>query len=333
MYYRDIPILFNIKRVLEYAYIDDLYRDSVLYTAKYIIKNRDIPKDTSFADISLAILLLSQIHPITVHYVFQKYGNILERLLPYLPTSYIYELCSDWLPAILVERLIVEKISPRLVVFYDIAVPIANFLRNVKHRVYPKKLVEHYVARGFVFMTFRDYVWATLDSIITWLEEKSRKLRPYLPQTLLEELEREAKYITYYTHLQYQDYGRNSRSIHPPCIQTLLKALEDGEDLPHYARFVVASYMLHYLVKYEKKNIEEAVKTVVQLFKNVPDFDEKKTRYQVQHIAGLVGGRKFYLPPNCNELRSLGLCPVDGKCEVKNPLAYVLKMLKGPWRR
>ena len=79
--------------------------------------------------------------------------------------------------------------------------------------------------------------------------------------------------------------------------------------------------------------MEEAVEEVVNLFRTVADFDERKTRYQVMHIAGLVGGRKFYMPPNCDELISLGLCPVNGACGVKNPLVAYARSLRKARRK
>jgi len=75
--------------------------------------------------------------------------------------------------------------------------------------------------------------------------------------------------------------------------------------------------------------MEDCVEDLVNLFKTVADFDEKKTRYQVEHIAGLRGGHKFYMPPSCQEMNSLGLCPTNLGCGVKNPLNYTVKAMKG----
>lgn len=98
----------------------------------------------------------------------------------------------------------------------------------------------------------------------------------------------------------------------PPCMASLLEALRKGENLPHTARFALATFLLA---------IGWDVDRVVDAFRAVPDFDEKVTRYQVQHIAGHAGGRKRYSVPNCQTLNSWGLCP--GPCGVKHPLQYV----------
>jgi len=63
---------------------------------------------------------------------------------------------------------------------------------------------------------------------------------------------------------------------------------------------------------------------VVNVFGNLSDYDEKMTRYQVEHIAGRRGTRTKYMPPNCNTLRTHGLCAgMDELCKtVRHPLSY-----------
>lgn len=95
----------------------------------------------------------------------------------------------------------------------------------------------------------------------------------------------------------------------PPCMKDVYDALLRGENLSHHQRFAIATFML---------NIGATVDQVVDLFKNVPDFNEKTTRYQVEHLAGLRGSQKKYLTYSCEKMRTLGLC--HGDCGVKNPI-------------
>lgn len=99
----------------------------------------------------------------------------------------------------------------------------------------------------------------------------------------------------------------------PPCMATIIETLKRGENLPHVARFAIATYLL-------KSGWD--VDRVVDLFRSSPDFNEKITRYQVMHIAGQVGGRKEYSVPNCETMNSWGLCPTNLGCGIKNPLQY-----------
>lgn len=100
----------------------------------------------------------------------------------------------------------------------------------------------------------------------------------------------------------------------PPCIARSVEKLNAGENLSHHERFTIASFFVW---------VGMGVEEVLNLFRRTPDFNERIARYQVEHIAGLRGSRKKYLPYNCDSLKSLGICPINDYCVVKlkNPLS------------
>ncbi|HIQ56105.1 MAG TPA: hypothetical protein EYH59_05450, partial [Pyrodictium sp.] len=111
----------------------------------------------------------------------------------------------------------------------------------------------------------------------------------------------------------------------PPCMKSIYDALLRGENLSHHQRFAIATFML---------NIGATIDQVIDLFKNAPDFNEKTTRYQVEHLAGLRGSQKKYLTYSCEKMQALGLC--RGDCGVRNQIvAYyrnaskIVKQLRG----
>jgi len=83
----------------------------------------------------------------------------------------------------------------------------------------------------------------------------------------------------------------------PPCIRALIDRLRRGENLTHQARFTLATFLL---------KVGWTEEQVLDLFRNLPDFNEKITSYQISHIA-----KKKYMPPNCDTMRSWGLCPEE----------------------
>lgn len=101
----------------------------------------------------------------------------------------------------------------------------------------------------------------------------------------------------------------------PPCMKSLYEQAARGENLSHHARFALATFLL---------NVGMEVDEVLSVFRNMPDFNERVARYQVEHLAGLRGSRKRYLPYSCATMRSLGLCV--GECGVRNPLSYYVSM-------
>lgn len=101
----------------------------------------------------------------------------------------------------------------------------------------------------------------------------------------------------------------------PPCINMLYASFKSGHHLSHTGRFALTSFLT---------SVGMSVETVVELFRTVSDFNERMTRYQVEHIAGEKGSRTRYIPPKCSTLRTHGVCTSpDETCRrIRHPLAY-----------
>ena len=63
---------------------------------------------------------------------------------------------------------------------------------------------------------------------------------------------------------------------------------------------------------------------LISIFSQSPDFDEGKSRYQIQHITGDINGTEGYTPPGCGTMKTDGIFSnPDNLCEkVKHPLSY-----------
>lgn len=92
------------------------------------------------------------------------------------------------------------------------------------------------------------------------------------------------------------------RDWFPPCVRKMQRTLEVGENLSHAGRFGLASFLHRVGADFE---------TIVDAYRGAPDFDESITRYQVEHITIHDGGRGYGVP-ECDTLRSHGLCARDG---------------------
>ncbi len=95
----------------------------------------------------------------------------------------------------------------------------------------------------------------------------------------------------------------------PPCIRKMRRTLQQGENLSHAGRFALAAF-LH--------RAGADAETIVDAYRGAPDFDESITRYQVEHITQ-HGGGAGYTPPECETLRSHGLCVRDGDPTATEP--------------
>jgi DNA primase large subunit len=107
---------------------------------------------------------------------------------------------------------------------------------------------------------------------------------------------------------------------YPPCLKKALSLLEKGENVPHYGRFLMATYLLA-----AGKTVEE----IMEIFPKSPDFKKSVTQYQVEHIAGMKGGHTKYSVPSCKTLQTHSFCFKDPlKCyEITSPLQYPSKKI------
>lgn len=96
----------------------------------------------------------------------------------------------------------------------------------------------------------------------------------------------------------------------PPCIRKMQRALAAGENLSHAGRFALAAFLYRVGADFE---------TIVDAYRNAPDFEESITRYQVEHITHHDDGAGYRVP-ECDTLRSHGLCVREGDPEAPNPI-------------
>jgi DNA primase large subunit len=202
---------------------------------------------------------------------------------------------------------------------YDCAIHFTDYLSIATHFQSDKwKLINRYLQNGHVYLikdelarliseeantrmytriqsspqtNLQDYFTRWLDPINQILTKiKSQFRRDELPKAALE-------------------------AAYPPCIKRLNDALLDRHHLSHMGRFTLTSFLL---------NVNISIDDLVKLYLSVSDFDERHTRYQIEHIAGKKGSGTKYHPPKCRTLKTHSLCPgPDTTCQyITNPLHY-----------
>ncbi|MDP6327315.1 MAG: DNA primase, partial [Nitrosopumilus sp.] len=101
---------------------------------------------------------------------------------------------------------------------------------------------------------------------------------------------------------------------YPPCIKHALEILEKGENLPHSGRFMLATFLL---------SKGQPVQQIALIFKNAPDYNERVTLYQLNHLAGTSGSGTQYSCPSCEKLKTQSLCFATSECNnIINPLQF-----------
>ena len=185
------------------------------------------------------------------------------------------------------------------------------------------KLINRIVARGEVLLSKDDFARLLQEEIrrrIEGIVENSPKveLAPPLAQKVgrLNQVLIQRKEET-----RMEELPKTAVSAaYPPCIRRLYDSLLAGQHVSHMGRFTLTSFLLSVGIKADE---------LTKMYTSISDFDEKLTRYQVEHIAGERGSRTKYTPPNCSTLKTHGLCPSpDDLCaRIRHPLSYYRRKL------
>jgi len=202
---------------------------------------------------------------------------------------------------------------------YEFALNFTDYLRNTTHLKGKKwKLVNRLLSNGKVYITKTEVARLLSEEVRRHIEKKLEiKTLPKFPQKITEIAEKIKK-------LTVEKIGKSEiegfpkkidKTAFPPCIKALYKAVSSGRHLSHIGRFTLTSFLI---------NVGMPPENVIELFKNFSDYNERMTRYQVEHIAGERGSRTRYKPPKCETLKTHSVCTnSDGLCEkIHHPLAY-----------
>jgi len=81
-------------------------------------------------------------------------------------------------------------------------------------------------------------------------------------------------------------------------MRKLLAMAQGGENVPHQGRFALTTF-LH--------TLGMSADDIMKVFSVSPDFDPRKSRYQVEHITGVISGTE-YTPPECRTMKTYGIC-------------------------
>jgi DNA primase large subunit len=202
---------------------------------------------------------------------------------------------------------------------HEFALDFTDYLRNTTHLREKKwKLVNHTLTNGKVYLTENETARLLAEEVRRHVENRTgQKDLPKFPPKILETAEKIKKLST-------EKIGKTemegfpkviTQTAFPPCIQALYLAFSSGRHLSHIGRFTLTSFLINIGMPSEK---------VIELFRNISDFNERMTRYQVEHIAGERGSRTRYTTPKCDTLKTHGVCTnPDNLCKgIHHPLGY-----------
>lgn len=190
-------------------------------------------------------------------------------------------------------------------------VKVTDYLRRSSHfHEQEWKMINRLVSRGFVFLDADEVVRLVRNELAILIHDRVTKMNiPQMPAAIRQKADELRAELA--PKVQYRTQAVTE---YPPCIKHALEVMGRAENLPHSARVMLATYLLA---------VGKPVDEIVEVFKNAPDFNEKITRYQVEHLAGTKGSRVKYSVPSCDKLRTENLCFATADCAgIINPMQF-----------
>jgi len=192
----------------------------------------------------------------------------------------------------------------------NFVIPVSDYLtHSINFHEREWKLINRYVENGKVFLTPHETVRLVRKELGNYISSKiqNAKTPSMIPgfEEFVSKLSSMSKKFSPSTV---------ATTEYPPCIKHAIAVLERGENLPHSGRFMLATFLLQR---------GQSVEQIAPLFKNAPDYNEKITLYQLNHLAGTSGSGTKYACPSCEKLKTQNLCFAIPECDgIISPLQF-----------
>ena len=176
------------------------------------------------------------------------------------------------------------------------------------------KLINREIQQGFINITHKDLSRLSQEALRHRINEEltGKPCHEFTKKIFLEDIHRfKNKVAIIQKNNETIPVGKLDIEKLPPCIKRLLSDVQAGENVPHMGRFALVSFL---------NSLKLTLQDIIDLFNTAPDFDEEKSRYQIEHITGELSSTS-YKPPGCEKLKTYGLCPseeIDEICKKTN---------------
>lgn len=198
---------------------------------------------------------------------------------------------------------------------YFALMPLTDFLK-ASFSLPNLKLVNQPLEKGRIFLNENDFCRFVSEMVF----EKILRSLPVDVSGVPEHYKKIAR--TLKTQLKSTEFREFEARLHAgkisidnfaPCMKDMYLQLFNGTNLPHMARFDLATFLV--AVGMPEDQIDA-------LFAKAPNYKQKLTLYHVRRIARLK-----LSPPGCKKVREHGYCPLQN-CTEKHPMLYYERKLR-----
>lgn len=197
-----------------------------------------------------------------------------------------------------------------------------HYLRYAPTRYKTWKMINREMIDGYITISKKDLCRLLQEALRhrVNLELTGKTCHPQVIRYFSEDITRIQNMVMMHRKkMETAPIGRLDVAKLPPCLKDILSAIQSGENVPHMGRFALVAFL---------SSLKMTSTDILKVFSTAPDFEEEKTRYQIEHITGTTGATT-YTAPGCDKLKTYGLCPsekMDELCRITNhPLNYYKK--------
>ena len=288
---------------IEVAADGKIYKSDLI--ADQVSKEAALPREVFSFLLAIVLLKLSGMHTLIKRFALaeaRRAEKYLERDLANI---------SDESKKQLAIRVIDDLFSVQVKKQDDyFVIPASDYLKHsINFHEREWKLINRHVENGQVFLTPHETVRLIRKELGTYINSKiiNAKTPPMISG--FEEPVRRLVSLSKKFTTSIVTTGE-----YPPCIKHAIEILEKGENLPHSGRFMLATFLL---------SKGQTVQQISPLFKNAPDYNERVTLYQLNHLAGTSGSGTQYSCPSCEKLKTQNLCFAIPECNnIISPLQF-----------
>jgi DNA primase large subunit len=194
-----------------------------------------------------------------------------------------------------------------------------DYLRNAPTRYKEWKMINRGMKDGYIQISNRDLARIIQEALRCRINNEldSKDCNKVIYKAFSSDIKRiQNSVMLHHKKIQAAPIGKLDVIKLPPCMKDILAAIQAGENVPHIGRFALVSFL---------NSQKLSTNDILKLFSSAPDYEEERTRYQIEHITGVTSSTS-YSPPGCEKMRTYGICPsdkMDDLCKKKrHPLSY-----------
>jgi DNA primase large subunit len=201
-----------------------------------------------------------------------------------------------------------------------------DYLRNAPTRYKEWKMVNRDIGAGYIIISQKDLARILLEALREKINEElsSRECEKTVSTVFSSDIQRFQNMLSLQKKKsEATPVGKVSIEKLPPCMKDILSAIQSGENVPHMGRFALVAFL---------GSLKLGPNDILKIFSTAPDYEEDKSRYQVEHITGQSSSTS-YKCPGCEKMRTYGICPVDKMDELCKKVRHPLSYYSNKWKQ